>query len=270
MTNHRTFRDSWKSAAPRETAESPAKMSPRTISMPPERDVREMIHDLKNLLTPILGYAQLVLNDLPPDDAQYQRIEKIRHAAVAARELVMRSLENDANTGPRLPLQLNERVRAVVKLADGLIPGNVRVETYLDEDLRTLHVNPGDLQRLLMNLIANAVQAMPDGGTLRIRTRHAPASRRPAGMDRPFVPVRDAARITVQDTGGGIPPEVIEKIFESGFTTKSDGNGLGLATVRRIVDARGGWIRVESVPGEGTTMHVYLPYAKTASLAKAG
>lgn len=230
---------------------------------------RDMVHDLKNLLTPILGYVQLVLHDLPPTDAQYKRIEKIHRAALSARELVLHTLNDSASSSPSL--NLNRRIRAFIEAVDGMIPENVRLESDLPADVGDVAADTGDLQRVLMNLVANACQAMPDGGTLRIQTaRVAPPPRRNAASDG-FVSSADVVRITVQDTGGGIAPDAVGRIFESGYTTKPGGTGLGLACVQRIVRSYGGWVDVDSIPHAGTAVHIFLPCTPSAvAAAKVG
>jgi len=229
---------------------------------------RDMVHDLKNLLTPILGYVQLVLHDLPPTDAQYRRIEKIHRAALSATELVLHTL-NDGPATASQSLNLNRRIRAFLEAVDGMIPENVRLESDLSANVGDVAADTGDLQRVLMNLIANACQAMPDGGTLRIQTARVAPPRTNAANDG-FVSSADVVRITVQDTGGGIAPEAVGRIFESGYTTRPGGTGLGLACVQRIVRSYGGRADVDSIPNVGTAVHIFLPCTPPAVAAKVG
>jgi signal transduction histidine kinase len=224
-----------------------------------EQSARDMVHDLKNLLTPILGYVQLVLHDMPADDAQYRRIKKIQRAALSAQDVVLHTLAGASGAAPAKPMNLNGWIRAWVETVEGMIPENVRLELNLAPDAGTVGVKTRDMRRVLTNLIANACQAMPQGGMLQIQTARCNDSS------------ADVVRITVRDTGCGIAPETMGRIFEPGYTTRSGGNGLGMACVRRIARTAGGWVKVDSVPGAGTAVHVLLPKRpSTATTSKVG
>ena len=132
---------------------------------------------------------------------------------------------------------VNDAIRRVAA------PANVAIETKLDPSLPALDVDPFLIQRALTNIFGNAVQAMPEGGTLSIETENKGHS----------------ASIRVADTGMGIPPENIRKLFEPLFTTKSRGVGLGLAIVKSMIEAHGGTITVESNVGRGSTFCITLP-----------
>ncbi|MBN1942114.1 MAG: hypothetical protein JW849_02355 [Phycisphaerae bacterium] len=255
---------SWESYESPFAARAPLAISSRPCPADNRQDAREMVHDLKNLLTPILGYAQLVLHDLPPDNAQYKRIEKIRRAALSARDLVLHTLSDSFKPPERKAMNLNDHICEFAKTADGMLSDGVRLEWFLEEAVGDVIADPSDIRRVLMNLLANACQAMPDGGALLIRTARVPAPQYPVVADSPVGPPREMVRLSVQDTGCGMEPAVVARIFDSGFTTQAGGSGLGLATVRRIVETYGGWVDVDSVPGAGTAMHVYLPCAAVA------
>jgi signal transduction histidine kinase len=118
-----------------------------------------------------------------------------------------------------------------------------------------LHVDPGLLRRVLINLVSNALEAMPDGGRLTIDVRPDPGPPIPGGAGR--------LRLCVTDTGAGIPPDVRPRLFEPYFTTRSTGTGLGLAIARRVIEEMGGTIALEpAVPPPGTTARILLPLAR--------
>jgi signal transduction histidine kinase len=125
----------------------------------------------------------------------------------------------------------------------------VKVEREYNAGNYSLEADPDMLYRAFLNLLANALQAMPDGGTLRVRTAVANGT---GGMP--------AIELRIQDTGQGIPQEVQTKIFNPFFTTREKGTGLGLAIVRSIIDSHNGDIEVESEPGKGTAMIIRLPF----------
>jgi signal transduction histidine kinase len=122
----------------------------------------------------------------------------------------------------------------------------------------------GPLRQVLWNLFLNAVQAMPDGGRLRVAAAEVPAQAPAAGGRKPPDEGARWVEIEVADSGSGIPDDVLDRIFDPFFTTKKDGTGLGLATVHRVVEASGGHLTVESTVGAGTTFRFRLPRAERA------
>ncbi len=212
-------------------------------------------HDFNNLLAVIQGNISLVLEGAPdPADASLLADAELacRRAAQLSRQLssYARSAEE-----PRLTeVQVAELVHEVVPL---LLRGSrVRGELLAPDDLPRVHGAAAELSQVLQNLVLNAVAAMPEGGVLGVAAQEvtlppdAPAVRLPPG---PYV------RLTVQDSGKGIAPEHLSRIFDPYFTTRPDGQGLGLATTHRIVRRHGGHISVQSAPGQGAVFHVYLP-----------
>jgi signal transduction histidine kinase len=146
----------------------------------------------------------------------------------------------------------------------------IRIVTDLTLEEARVRMNRQQLTHAFMNLLLNAIQAMPDGGTLTIRAAVLPPERAAtiAGQGTGPTPPRPAARITVSDSGPGIPPEHLDRIFEPYFTTKEGGTGLGLALAHKIIQEHGGSIEAESRPGSGATFVVVLPVVEPASTAK--
>jgi signal transduction histidine kinase len=141
-----------------------------------------------------------------------------------------------------------------------MIPGNVNLQTEIPDDLPLLKVDPLQMGQVLQNLVMNAVQAMPDGGALRIFARSAQGPGKILISD-PRSPITDPGfiEISVSDTGEGLNPENMKKLFQPLFTTKAKGIGLGLVVCKNLVEANGGRIEVESELGKGTTFTVVLP-----------
>ena len=207
-------------------------------------------HDLRNPLGVISNavyFLKMVHTDADETTREYLDIIK---AEVVNAETIVSDLMDFART--REPAI--ERVSIPVLIADLLLkyppPENVQVNTDLPADLPSVFVDPRQVKRALVNLVTNAYQAMPEGGRLTIKTSEVSGK-----------PPRSVA-ISITDTGCGIPDENIEKLFEPLFTTKSKGVGLGLATVRNLVEANGGSIEVESEVGKGSTFTVRLPLAE--------
>ncbi|MBX6313236.1 MAG: sensor histidine kinase [Isosphaeraceae bacterium] len=209
-------------------------------------------HELNNALTPILSYAKLGLRN-PDPDFRRRAFEKIlegaqRAAAIAGGVLGLARPQADR----RSPTDLVRLAEEVLLLTGkDLQKHRVHVE-FLAEGRPHARINPAQIQQVLLNLIINARQAMPQGGTLRLRVGLDPSGR--------------MAELSVADTGIGIAPEDLRRIFEPFFTTKTGpddtglgGTGLGLPVCRDIVEAHHGRLRAESRPGQGSTFTLRLP-----------
>ncbi|MBI1987395.1 MAG: GAF domain-containing protein [Nitrospinae bacterium] len=203
-------------------------------------------HELRNPLSVINNAVFFLSTKVPRDDPRVVRnLEIIRREVQTATHVI----EDLLDFARSRPLHVTP-VEAELLVRDTLIrqqmPVNMHVENLVPKELPPLCVDPGQMQQVLSNLIENAMQAMPDGGTLRLEGA--------AGGGR--------ATLRVSDTGVGIAPENLSRIFEPLFTTRSRGVGLGLALVRRMVEAHGGHVSVESEVGKGTTFILELPTAE--------
>jgi two-component system cell cycle sensor histidine kinase/response regulator CckA len=218
-------------------------------------------HDFNNLLTSVLGYSDIALRLLQPNDPVRSEIQEIRKAGERAANLTRQLLAFSRKQvfEPRT-LGLNALIAESGRMLGRLIGEHIRLVTDLDASLGSVRADPGQIEQVIVNLVVNARDAMPDGGTLTVRTRNADvepgSSREHFGIDPGAYVV-----IAVEDTGIGIDSEIQKHIFEPFFTTKDKphGTGLGLATVYGIVSQSGGRIFVSSQPGRGATFSVYLP-----------
>lgn len=218
-------------------------------------------HDFNNLLTAILGYSELVLADMPRDAAARADIEEIKkagdRAAALTRQLLAFSRQQVLE--PRVA-DFNEIVTNVEKLLRRVIGADVELVSELDPAVGHVRVDPSQMEQVLMNLAVNARDAMPDGGSIRVRTSSRVFTQPhelPDGVIDPGVYLC----VSVSDTGKGMTPDIVKQIFEPFFTTKGvgQGTGLGLSTVYGIVQQSGGYIGVESEPGRGTVFDIHLP-----------
>lgn len=230
----------------------------------PNGNTSEAAHDLNNLLTAIIGAADAVLERSAIDPDSRADIAHIREGARRGAMLVqrLRADPRDALAVPAVPepIAINETISATYRLLDHRLGPNVTLALYLAEPGGQVTADPAQLDRALLNLIANARHAMPNGGTVTLGT--ASRSVATAEMRLPdTIPPGDYVVITVADTGTGIPRDQISRIFEAGFSswTDADGSGLGLASVRDIVRRSNGYLAVESVEGHGTCFEIYLP-----------
>ncbi len=209
-------------------------------------------HELNNALTPVLNYAKLGLRN-PDPEFRRRAFEKILEGAIRASAITSGVLGlARPQSDVKAPADLVRLVEEVVLLAGkDLQKGRVKVELRA-EGRPFARVNPAQIQQVLLNLVINARQAMPDGGTLRLGIAADPSGR--------------SAEIKVADTGQGIAPADLRRIFEPFFTTKTGpdssgqgGTGLGLSVCRDIVEAHKGRLRAESRPGQGTIFTLKLP-----------
>jgi two-component system cell cycle sensor histidine kinase/response regulator CckA len=218
-------------------------------------------HDFNNLLTAVLGYTEMLQEQVPPGDPLRGSIDEIRHAADSATLLTRQLLAfSRRQVLQRDVLDVNNVVGAMVNLLRRTIGEHIALDIALDaRDADTL-ADRGQLEQVLLNLVVNARDAMPDGGTIRVATSTATLEA-PVTHQRWTTPAGTYVLLTVADRGEGMTPEVVEHLFEPFFTTKPRGNGtgLGLSTVYGIVMQTGGYVGVETREGRGTTMYVYLP-----------
>lgn len=226
-------------------------------------------HDFNNLLTAIIGYAALAQADLARGAPRSEDIEEIRKAADRAAALTQQLLAFGRRQMLRpVLLDVNLVVHEAGRLLARLLGEDIRIRTELAGDLGLVKVDRGQLEQVIVNLAVNARDAMPRGGTLSIRTRTARAGAPglPPGIE---VPPAGGVLLALQDTGVGMDEATLSRAFEPFFTTKAlgKGTGLGLSTVYGIVRQSGGDVRIESAPGQGTTVTVCLPLAADGDAA---
>ena len=218
-------------------------------------------HDFNNLLTPILGFADLLLQDYAPDDPRRRDVAAIVRAAERARDLTAQLLAFGRKQVLDVqPVNVNDVVRESEGMLRRLLRENIRLDLALAPALGTVRADVSQLHTVLINLVVNAADAMPDGGVLGIETQDVEldadyAHTHPGSAPGPHV------MLAVTDQGCGMPPETLALIFEPFFTTKrtNEGTGLGLATVHGIVKQHQGSVQVYSEPGHGSVFKVYLP-----------
>jgi signal transduction histidine kinase len=212
-------------------------------------------HDFNNLLTVVNGFASLLLSRHATEDPDRELISEIvgaaQRGAALTRQLLTFSRKQSLN--PRV-VDVNTTVRGLETIIARLVGDEVPVAFKLDDAADPVFADPGQLEQVLINLVVNARDAMPAGGRLTITSANVREAAE-SGTRRPYV------RLTVTDTGIGMSADVMQRIFEPFFTTKPEGKGtgLGLATVHGIVEQSGGFVRVDSTPGHGTSFAIHLP-----------
>lgn len=223
-------------------------------------------HDFNNLLTPILGFTDLSIRALPPGSKTKDYLEQVLLAANRAKELVQQILSfSRRSSHERKPLRVAPIVKEALKLLRASIPSTIDIKKEIYATTEMAVADPTEIHQVMMNLCTNAYQAMPDGGVLTVTLKTVDLDSDTVAIIPNCKPGRHL-KLSVEDTGQGIPPEIRDKIFEPYFTTKEEGRGtgLGLAVTHSIVAACGGGITVYSESGNGTRFNVYLPVAEAS------
>ena len=218
-------------------------------------------HDFNNLLTAMTGAADDALARGLPDAETVEDLEQIRSSADRGAALVRQLLAfgRQQTLQPR-PVSINAAVESVSGLLRRLLGSTIKLDLQLEDPGRTVRVDPTQLDQVLVNLAVNARDAMADGGQLTLRTGHIALYRALVRGEETIPPGR-YVMIEVQDTGVGIPPDVLPRIFDPFFTTRRErgGSGLGLSTVHGIIRQSDGFLAVDSLVGKGTRIRIYLP-----------
>ncbi len=218
-------------------------------------------HDFNNLLTVIRGHAELRIGTVDLDPELSESLKQIARASERAGGLTRQLLAFSRRhlTRPK-PIDLNELVTGLREMAQSLISEQITIQCDLADGLPPAYADPSDLEQVLLNLIVNARDAMPQGGQLTISTAACEVGEEEARLD-PEARIGSFLCLNVQDTGCGMDTQVLSRIFEPFFTTKppGKGTGMGLAMVYGIVKQHQGWTSVSSGPGKGTAFRIFLP-----------
>ncbi len=230
-----------------------------------------MAHDFNNILFVIMSYNDLITRGLAQDSPLHTYSDEIRHATERAAALTRQLLifSRKENVQP-VVLDLNDVLKDLDKMLRRFIGENIELTMVPGRDIACVKADPGHVGQVLMNLVVNARDAMPNGGKLNIATRNATLDEN-YPRAHPGVVAGHYVRLSVSDTGTGMSDEVKAHLFEAFFTTKpkGKGTGLGLATCQTIVQQSGGHIGVDTEPGKGTTFQVYFPQARQPRAAAA-
>jgi PAS domain S-box-containing protein len=221
-------------------------------------------HDLNNILTPILGIAQLLSLTLPTVDDRNQKLLAMLVGSAQRGSSLVKQILTFAKgiDGEPMLLQVRHILAEVISVARQTFPKSIDILLDLDgEDLWMVYVDATQIHQVLMNLFVNARDAMSSGGLITATARNIVLDDSYTRLH-PEVSAGAYILMTIADTGIGMDSETVDRIFDSFFTTKEAGTGLGLSTVMGIVKAHGGFITVESILGEGTAFKVYIPAIK--------
>jgi PAS domain S-box-containing protein len=225
-------------------------------------------HDFNNILSAIIGYADMALQEVGHETSAGNQIQEVLNAGARAKDLVGQILMYGRKSDQgRIPVNLNDIIDETVRMLRSMLPSHVEIVVRVGSARYSALANPTQVQQVLINLCSNASHAMEKaGGVLTVSCLTVPEA--PRHLNAPEGPF---TRITVADTGEGIEPEILERIFDPYFSTKEvgKGSGIGLAVVLGIVESHGGYIEVLSNVGVGTAFHVHLPQIESSEAPRA-
>ena len=222
-------------------------------------------HDFNNILAAIMGYTELTRVDAQPDSQAAENLDKVLTAAHRAKDLVKQILAFSRQSSvDRMPIKIQPLVKESLKMLRASIPSTISITEEIHPQSGTVLADPTQIHQIVMNLCTNAYHAMEETGgelSVKVNTTFIDST---TVLETRQIPPGEYVELTVSDTGTGIGPDIITKIFEPYFTTKGTGkgSGMGLSITHGIIKSYGGEITVESTIGQGTTFHVYLPCLK--------
>ena len=220
-----------------------------------------IVHDFNNIMTVIIGYTDLTLDLVPEGSIAKKNLKRVMAASNRAKEMAKQILtfSRKGDNDPK-PLWLNEEVGEALKLIRSTMPANIKLREDIVRTSNPVMVDKYELQQIIMNLCSNANHAMREkGGVLTVSLREVRLE--PDAIDGIYLRPGYYSHLTISDTGHGIDPAILPRIFDPYFTTKrkDEGVGIGLDMVHRIIKSYRGDITVYSEPGKGTTFHIFLP-----------
>jgi PAS domain S-box-containing protein len=226
-------------------------------------------HDFNNVLSAIMGYAELALDEVEQGSTVWKDLQGTLTAGRRARDLVQQILAfSRQNERARTSIQLHWLVEEALALLRAALPSTITIRPIIDRNAGTVLADPTQMQQVLINLCTNAAHAMREaGGVIEVRLESIELAVDAPTMS-PDLKAGAYVRLTVHDTGHGMEPEILARIFEPFFTTKGigEGTGMGLAVAHGIIANHGGTITVESTPGQGSMFAVYLPRSDTPGI----
>ena len=223
-------------------------------------------HDFNNILFPMIGYLEMILKSLPQEDVLHRRVGRVLEGARRAESLVRQILSVSRRAEEEAgPLNVGKVVKEAADLSRSSLPASIAVHTDINMHLGEVLASPTHIHQIVMNLVTNAYHAMQEnGGRLDITLKpFQDHEEKPKPIN---LKPGDYIRLSVSDTGKGMTPDIVHRVFDPYFTTKESGKGtgLGLFVVHGLVNKYGGLIEVDSEPDKGTVFHVYFPVSRSS------
>ena len=227
-------------------------------------------HDFNNILGIILGNTELAIDDVPEWNPARLNLKEVRTASLRAKDVVRQLLSFARKTElEKKPINITPIVKESLKLLRSSIPTSIEIRQDIPEDIDTILADPTQINQVLINLCTNAAHAMPNGGVLEVKLENAKLDDA-ATSNSPDLNPGHYLNLTVRDTGYGINPKDIDRIFDPYFTTKEvgRGTGMGLAVIHGILRGHGASVSVQSQPGKGTTFTIFFPVVKADAIVE--
>jgi PAS domain S-box-containing protein len=224
-------------------------------------------HDFNNILGIILGNTELAIDDVPEWNPTRLNLDEIKTASLRAKDVVRQLLSFARKTKlEKKPIHINHIVKESVKLLRSTIPSSIEIRQNISKNIGAILADPTQINQILINLCTNAAHSMPEGGILDITLQNLEYDEAGAEQISDLTPGQ-YVNLTVSDTGHGIAPEDLDRIFDPYFTTKDvgKGTGMGLAVVHGIVKGHNGRTRVESAPDKGTVFNIFFPVVEASA-----
>ncbi|MFH2092175.1 MAG: response regulator [Pseudomonadota bacterium] len=218
-------------------------------------------HDFNNILYPIIGFAELLKEDMLPTDPGVEAVDEIFKAALRAKELVKQILTFSRQMDQEIkPVKIQDILKETISLTNSVLPSTITINQHIDTGCRPVMADPSQIHQMIMNLVTNAYHAMEESGGILSITLSETSVSFPVLSDQHILP-GDYVCLKIHDTGMGIKEDILHHIFNPYFTTKklNKGTGLGLSVVHGIAKNTKGEIFVHSIPGKETCFEVYLP-----------
>ncbi len=228
-----------------------------------EDQLHSMVHDLNNMLNLVIGNAQLALLSTVCNEPQKDFFSKIVSSTTQIHAMCESYIREKNNISRKMVIDLHHWLRKTVRFIREILPDNIQISYSFSEEIPRLELDPYRLQQAILNLCINAIQAMKEGGILKL---HTLLVRNCYGED----PSSDWLKIRIEDTGKGMTPEQSGKLFKESFSSKKEGHGLGQRIVKKFVDEMSGKIEVESSPEKGTIIDLFLPCRELLVTAPGG
>lgn len=231
------------------------------------RFTNAIVHDFKNYLTSIIGFNTVAIDNIKDEATLNRSLERIQNSAKKALKIIDKLLLFSRSQAEEdQAININDTIDSTSYMFNILVKKNIEVTIKAAPDIYKVLIDESQVEQILLNLATNANHAMPDGGELSITTENVFLTKEDVSAYKE-VPVGDFVLLTVKDTGVGIDKNIVDKVFEPFFTTKEkgEGTGLGLSTVFGIVRQHRGFIDLDSTPGVGTSIRIYLPAYKKSS-----
>ena len=227
-------------------------------------------HDFNNILGIILGNTELAMDDVPEWNPARLNLKEVRTASLRAKDVVRQLLSFARKTElEKKPINITPIVKESLKLLRSSIPTSIEIRQDIPEDIDTILADPTQINQVLINLCTNAAHAMPNGGVLEIKLENVKLGEAATSNSPDLNPGR-YLNLTVSDTGYGINPKDIDRIFDPYFTTKEvgRGTGMGLAVIHGIIKGHGASVSVQSQPGKGTTFSIFFPVVEADAIVE--